>query len=158
MDNSVHLRDVLETDLPIFFEQQVDEEANYMGAFTAENPSDREHFDTHWAMILSDNTITIKTIVFNEEVAGNILSYLEGSETQIGYWLGREYWGKGIATKALALFIEVTTTRPLYARAAKDNIASRRVLEKNGFQIIGEDKGFAHARGKVVEEFILRLS
>lgn len=47
--------------------------------------------------------------------------------------------------------------RPLYARAVKDNIASIRVLEKCGFVLSGEDKGFSNARSKEVEEFILKL-
>ena len=47
--------------------------------------------------------------------------------------------------------------RPMYARVVKDNIASLRVLEKCGFTICGEGKGFAYARGEEVEEFILRL-
>jgi RimJ/RimL family protein N-acetyltransferase len=46
---------------------------------------------------------------------------------------------------------------PIYARVVKDNIASLRVLEKCGFDICGESKGFADARGQEFEEFILRL-
>jgi RimJ/RimL family protein N-acetyltransferase len=57
----------------------------------------------------------------------------------------------------LSAFLEYIKIRPLYARAAKDNLPSIRVLEKCGFKIISEDKGFSNARGKVVEEFILSL-
>ncbi|MCB0242704.1 MAG: GNAT family N-acetyltransferase, partial [Anaerolineae bacterium] len=73
------------------------------------------------------------------------------------YWLGREYWGKGIATRALAAFLEIITVRPLYARAAQDNIGSLMVLAKCGFVICGKDKGFATARGGETEEYVLRL-
>ena len=76
---------------------------------------------------------------------------------EVGYWLGRAYWGQGIATAALSTFLHHIKTRPLYARAAKDNRASLRVLEKCGFKIIGENRGFANARGKEIEEFLLQL-
>ena len=95
--------------------------------------------------------------MWNGEVAGNVSSFVLFGDPAVGYWLGREFWGKGIATRALAAFLEIVTVRPLYARAAKDNIGSRRVLEKCGFAVIGEDKGYAHARSKEIEEVVLRL-
>jgi RimJ/RimL family protein N-acetyltransferase len=78
-------------------------------------------------------------------------------EPEIGYWIDKTYWGKGVATRALALFLEEIELRPLYARVAKDNQGSIRVLEKCGFIRHGEDKGFANARGAEVEEYILML-
>lgn len=71
--------------------------------------------------------------------------------------MGREFWGRGLATAALAQFLQIQTTRPLYARAAKDNVASIRVLQKCGFTICGQDKGFANGRLAEVEEYILKL-
>ena len=47
--------------------------------------------------------------------------------------------------------------RPIFARAATDNIGSLRVLQKCGFMIIGENKDFANGRGEETEEYILRL-
>jgi RimJ/RimL family protein N-acetyltransferase len=157
--SSVRLRDVIESDLPIFFEQQLDPEANYMAAFTARDPTDRNAFMAHWVRILGDETITIKTILFNGQVAGSVASYIdeEFGKPEVTYWIGRQYWGKGVATKALAEFLHHVPVRPLYGRTAKDNIASLRVMEKCGFTICGEGKGFAGARGQEVEEFILRL-
>ncbi len=81
----------------------------------------------------------------------------EFGKPEVSYWIGKPYWGKGVATRALSAFLFHVKVRPLYARVAKDNIASLRVLEKCGFARIGEDKGFANARGEEVEEFILRL-
>jgi RimJ/RimL family protein N-acetyltransferase len=156
-EGSVRLRDVIEGDLPTFFEQQLDEEANYMAAFTRKDPADREAFMAHWNKILGDETITIRSILFNGHLAGSILTHAWFGEPEISYWLGKEFWGKGIATRALAAFLEEVTERPLYARTAKDNRASLRVLEKYGFTISGEDKGFANARVEEVEEFILVL-
>ena len=76
---------------------------------------------------------------------------------EVTYWLGKAYWGNGIATRALSLFLDHVTVRPIYGRTAKDNIGSRRVMEKCGFTVCGEGKGFAYARGKEVEELILKL-
>src|SRR5512139_695928 len=98
MPTTVLLRDVIAGDLPIFFEQQLDPVANQMAAFPAR---DREAFMAHWTKILADETNILKTILFDGEVAGNIVSWEhpdEGGKREVGYWLGREYWGKGIAT------------------------------------------------------------
>ena len=85
-------------------------------------------------------------------------SYHDDGHPEVTYWLGKHYWGKGLATRALSTFLtHANPTRPIYARAAKDNIGSLRVLEKCGFKIIGEDSGFANARGKEIEEFLLEL-
>jgi RimJ/RimL family protein N-acetyltransferase len=158
MTNDFFLRAVVNDDLPIFFEQQLDQEANYMAAFTAKDPTDREAFTAHWHKILADATVIIKTIVFNRQVVGSVLSYEEEGKPEVSYWLGKEYWGKGLATRALAEFLaHHNKTRPIYARAAKDNLGSRRVLEKCGFTIIGEAKGFANARGREIEELVLEL-
>jgi RimJ/RimL family protein N-acetyltransferase len=155
--DSLVLRDVVSGDLPIFFAQQLDPQANHMAAFTAKDPTDREAFDAHWRRILASSTVTIQTILYAGQVAGSVLSYEEDGRTEVSYWIGREFWGKGIATRALAAFLAQQGNRPLYARAAKDNIPSLRVLEKNGFGIVGEDKGFANARQAEVEEYLLRL-
>jgi RimJ/RimL family protein N-acetyltransferase len=157
MTSGVVLRDVTEGDLPIFFEHQQDPDANHMAAFTAKDPADRDAFTAHWTKILGDDTITVKTILLDGRVVGHVLSFERFGKPEVSYWLGKEYWGKGIATQALSQFLGHVTVRPLYARAAKDNIASIRVLEKCGFTIYGEDKGFSNARGEKVEEYILKL-
>jgi RimJ/RimL family protein N-acetyltransferase len=154
MMSDVLLRDVTQSDLPIFFEQQLDPEATRMAAFPAR---DGDAFTAHWTKILGDETITKKTILFDGHVAGNIVSFEQGGKPQVGYWIGKEYWGKGIATKALSKFLGYVEARPLYAHVAKHHIASIRVLEKCGFTICGEDKEFSNAGGEEVEEFILKL-
>jgi RimJ/RimL family protein N-acetyltransferase len=76
----------------------------------------------------------------------------------VTYWIGRQDWGQGIATRALKEFLTgIETTRPLSARAASDNAGSIRVLEKCGFTHVGVDRGFAHGRNEETEEAILRL-
>ena len=153
----VQLRDIVESDLPVFFEQMRDPEACHMVAFTVEDPADRAAFDARWARILADDSITKKTILVDGQVAGQVTGFEQFGKPSVGYWVGREFWGRGIATRALSAFLKIVKERPLYARAAKDNVASLRVLEKCGFTITGEDVGYANARGAEVEEVILIL-
>ena len=53
--------------------------------------------------------------------------------------------------------LQEITHRPVFARAAKDNIGSVKVLQKRDFKIIGENKDFAQGRGEETEEYIFRL-
>jgi RimJ/RimL family protein N-acetyltransferase len=108
----VILRDVIPGDQTIFFQQQLDPQANHMAAFTAKNPADRAAFDAHWAKILGDRSITLKTILYQGQVAGNVVCHSWFGEPEIGYWIGRQYWGKGITTQALTLFLGIVTQRP----------------------------------------------
>jgi RimJ/RimL family protein N-acetyltransferase len=158
LQNSLELRDVQPEDLEIFFQHSLDPEALYMAAFTWKDPSDRAAFNARWEKILANKTGLVKTILCDGQVAGSVLSYRMEDEPEVSYWLGREFWGRGIATWALGEFLEFDRSRPMYARVAKDNLASLRVLQKCGFVIHGEDKGFANARAQEVEEFILILN
>ncbi len=157
MTREILLRDVIDDDLPVFFAQQLDADANRMAAFTAKDPADRAAFTAHWATIRGDDTVTIRTILVDGQVAGHVLRFDEAGQPEVSYWLGKDYWGQGVATGALSAFLGQQQTRPLYARAARDNRASIRVLEKCGFTIVGEDKGFSNARGVEVEEVILSI-
>jgi RimJ/RimL family protein N-acetyltransferase len=157
LTDSVRLRLVSKSNLPIFFEQQLDPGANEMAAFTAKDPTDFVAFSEHWTKVLADENIVLRTIFVDDLVAGYIVKHDWFAEPEISYWLGRDFWGRGIATRALKSFLDAAKVRPLYARAAKDNHASIRVLEICGFIQTGEDKGYSNARGEEVEEFILTL-
>ena len=151
--NSISLRDVTKSDLPIIFEHQLDPESTAMAAVPSR---DRESFDEHWAKVMANEANILKVIEVDGQAAGHLVSFLIEDERDVGYWLGREFWGKGIATEALNQFLGVVKTRPLFGRVAKHNLGSRRVLEKCGFKVIGEDKYINRARQEV-EEFVLRL-
>ena len=158
MSDDLCLREVVDGDLPLFFAFQLDPDANYMAAFTTRDPADREAHTAHWNKIMADPTVIIRTIVCDGQVVGSVSSYEESGKPEVTYWIGRAYWGKGIATRALTVFLaQANSTRPIYARVARDNLGSRRVLEKCGFQVIGEMKGFANARGAEIEELLLEL-
>lgn len=149
------LRDVIEADLPFFFDHQRDPEANRMAAFAAR---DREAFMAHWQKLLASGDITKKTVVLEGTVAGNILCFDRDGKRLVGYWIGREFWGKGLATKALAELLEEETVRPLYAHVATSNAASIRVLEKCGFVISGTPQTeFDETIGEEIEEVLMEL-
>lgn len=155
--NIIQLRNLTGDDLPTFFELQLDPDANYMADFTAQDPADQLAFNAHWSKILADRTITLKTILYDGQVAGSIMSHTWSGEPEVSIWLGRAFWGKGIAAQALALFLEQHTARPLYTRVDRDNITYLHVLEKCGFTVSGENKWFSTARGKEVDELVLVL-
>ena len=130
------LRDVAETDLPIFYEQQLDPESTRMAAFPPRKAW--SVFLAHWkTKVLADPANRAQTIVWNERVAGYIASWPDEERRLIAYWVGREYWGRGIATAGLAEFLGHERTRPLHAFVAAHNVGSIRVLEKCGFMRTG---------------------
>ena len=154
----ITLRQVAPDDLPAFYAQQLDPDANYSAAFIRRDPGDRAAFDAHWAKLLADETILLRTIALPDgQIAGYLVSFMMDDEREVGYWLGREFWGRGIATEALRQFIALLPERALHARAAKDNHASLRVLEKCGFEIVGETSEYAAGRDVETLECLLLL-
>jgi RimJ/RimL family protein N-acetyltransferase len=138
----VRLREVDDADLDSLFEQQADP-ACYEPAGLP--PRDRAAFDAHWARIRSDPAVTIRTIDVDGRVAGHVLSFAREDSRLAGYWLAREFWGRGLATEALARLLAIDTHRPLVAEVATNNIGSIRVLEKNGFRLLRElPDGYAY--------------
>jgi RimJ/RimL family protein N-acetyltransferase len=131
--DQLKLRRVVETDLPIFFLHQADQRA----ARIADFPSREEAaFYAHWHKIMADPANILRTVLWEGQVAGNMVSFIMEGKREVGYWLGREYWGKGIASAALKLFLQEVVERPLYGVTAKTNPSSARVLVKCGFELL----------------------
>src|ERR671936_2232793 len=151
------LREVRDEDLPLQFEQWADPVAARMAAFTAPEHMDRDAFERRWSRLRADETVLARVIVVDGDVAGTIGSWGDSGEREVTYWIGRSYWGEGIATDALKAFLAIDQSRPIHARVAYDNFASHRVLEKCGFRVIATERGFARARSAEIEEFVLRL-
>lgn len=154
----VTLREVRAGDLPLFYAYMCDPEAVRTAAFTSENPADRDAFDAHWTRLLADGSIVIRTVLADGAVVGSAGVYGPANDRQVTYWIDRAHWGRGFATAALRALLDVVPERPLHARAAADNTGSRRVLEKCGFTVTGEDRGFAHARGELTDELLFTLT
>ena len=155
--NTISLRPSVEEDLEYFFQFQLDKEANYLAAFTQQDPTDKAAYIEKYSLLYEDPSTHNKTILVDNEIAGSIARFIMFGENDVSYWIGKQYWGKGVATIALQQFLEIEKTRPLHGRVAFDNYGSQKVLEKCGFVKTGSDKGFANARGKEIEEFIYKL-
>jgi len=151
------LREVEDRDLGVLFEHSRDRDAIRMAAFTSPDPDDRTNFERRWARLRSDGSTTNRVIEIDGRVVGHIASFDVEGQREVTYWIGREDWGRGLATRALQEFLQLEATRPLSARAASDNAASIRVLTKCGFLIVGEGREFAHGRNEETDEVVLRL-
>lgn len=132
----VVLRPVELGDLPGLYAHQRDPEAAQMAGFP---PRTWDAFQAHWARIQADEKVINRTVLLGEQVAGSLACYPEDGERLIGYWFGRAFWGRGVATAALAQFVAELPPGPLAAYVARHNVASRRVLEKCGFVLERED-------------------
>lgn len=128
---AVTLREVEDADLDILYGHQSDPDAAAMANFPLR---DRATYLAHQARIRADPAVLTRTVLVGGEVAGSVASFVQDGHREIGYWIGREHWGRGVATRAVALLLELEQRRPLEAWAARHNVASQRVLEKNGFR------------------------
>jgi len=154
---SLKIRPAIVSDLEIFFEQQADEQAMHMAAFTSLDPNDKQGFINKFTGLLDDDSINLQTILLEKKIIGSVAKYLLEGKPEITYALDKKYWGRGHTTKAVLLFLQVETARPMNARAAIDNIGSQKVLKNVGFKQVGTGHGFAKARGKEIEEIIYML-
>lgn len=147
------LRETTEADLPTFYEHQRDPRACAMAVF---KPRERPAFFEHWrTKILGSRSTLTRTIELDGQVAGYVSSFQSGPERLVCYWLGREHWGRGVASTALAEFLaQVERARPLDAFVATSNAGSIRVLEKCGFALVPDSRTTGEDG---VEEVRLRL-
>jgi RimJ/RimL family protein N-acetyltransferase len=154
----VALRPVEDSDLGALFDQMRDPESVRMAAFTAKDPDDREAFDRHMAKVRAAPDTANYAVTRDGNLVGSIASFVIDGDTEVTYWIDRSVWGQGIASQALALLLDMIAVRPVYARAASDNLGSLRVLQKAGFTVIGTEISYAPARDAEIEETILRLN
>ena len=108
-------------------------------------------------VLLSGGSFSRSLLAARETLAGYIVSWLSEARRLVGYWIGKRWWGRGVATGGLATFVERVPVRPLYARVVKDNIGSIRVLEKCRFALCTELTQTLPAASDGVEELIFVL-
>lgn len=154
----IALRPIEDADLDALFEQWRDPEAVRMAAFTPRDPNDRAAFDAHLARLRAAPDVTLRAVTVDGRFAGTVSSFVLDGETEVTYWIDRALWGRGVASRALALLLREVPVRPIHARAASDNAASIRVLRKAGFEVVGTEVSYAPARGAEIEETLLRLA
>ncbi|MBM7504437.1 GNAT family N-acetyltransferase [Agromyces aurantiacus] len=154
----VTLRATRADDLDELFRIQLDPEANRMAAFTPEDPSDRAAFDAHWRRLFAREDVDSRTVRCDGRIVGSVSRWIdaESRQPEITYWIDRSEWGRGIATRAVRLFLD-SQPRPVRARAAADNAASVAVLGKLGFVEVGRDRGYANARRAEIDEIEFEL-
>jgi RimJ/RimL family protein N-acetyltransferase len=151
---TVRLRPVVESDLEAFYEQQADPASVEMARVPAR---DRASHFSHWELVLARESTCVRTIEVDGECAGHVVGFLRdgAGDVEVGYWIARSLWGRGVASEALAQFLAVEARRPLVAHVATHNLASRRVLEKCGFTL---EAMVPDAQGDGVDEWHLRLA
>ena len=154
---TITLRPLADGDLDELFVWESDPRAVELAAFTRADPSDRAAFDAHYERVRANPENTLLVIEEDGEFAGTIGSYAMEGEREVTYWVAPARWGQGIASRALAAFLELERTRPLYGRVAEHNVGSASVLLRNGFLEVGSGTGFAPGLGREVVERIFRL-
>lgn len=155
---NVELRLIEDSDLDLLFDQMRDPESVQMAAFTAKDPNDREAFDAHMSKVRAAPDVIMRAVTRDGRLLGSIASFDIDDEREITYWIDRSAWGQGVASQALALFLDVEKVRPLHARAASDNVGSLRVLQKAGFTVVDTEISYATARDAEIEETCLQLN
>jgi RimJ/RimL family protein N-acetyltransferase len=155
---TVVLRPLGEADLGQLFEWERDPRAVAMAVFTRADPSDRAAFDRHYQRIRNNPDCVLRAIDDDGAFVGTIGSFTMDGERELTYWIDPSRWGRGLATRALLAFLEVETTRPLFARVAEHNIGSAKVLARVDFARIGSETSYADGVSREVVEHIYRLT
>lgn len=153
----INLRPSVVGDINKFFEYQLDSEANYLAAFTAKDPTDKTAYLEKYTKLLHDARVNMQTIVADDIIVGTVTKFEINNEAEVAFWIDKPFWGKGIATSALKMFLDIEAKRPIFGHAAFDNFGSQKVLEKCGFVKIGLEKAYANARQAEIEEFVYKL-
>lgn len=148
------LRPVAEADLELFYADQADPESARLAAFASR---DRPEFLAHWERLLANDEVLVRTIEHDGEPVGHVETFVRDLGRELGYWITRPHWGRGIATNAVGVFLaDHEPRRPLSAGVARHNEASRRVLERNGFVGAGVEQATLDD-GSTVELLVFRL-
>lgn len=143
------LRPVTEDDLPTLYAHQADPVAAAAAVWT---PRDEPAFYAHWHRIMADPDVLLRAVLADGALAGSVVSWTHDGRRDVGYWIGREFWGRGVATAALRAFLHEDPHRPLYADPFEANAASVAVLRKCGFAETGRETGPAGTQVVLVLE------
>jgi RimJ/RimL family protein N-acetyltransferase len=153
----VSLRPTTDADFDALFDLESEVEGADMIAFLPREPGDRDAFSAHWARITADTSVITRVIEADGSFAGYAVSFVIEGERQVGYWIARELWGRGIASAALAALVAEIPERPLWGSTAADNVGSQRVLLHAGFVFDRMERSHAPRRGTEIDEKVYRL-
>ncbi|MBL9148065.1 MAG: GNAT family N-acetyltransferase [Phycisphaerae bacterium] len=138
----ISIRPTTAADVPSLFAFECEPAANERAGT---KPRDWPTFESRWAEILADidgtrTRVVPRVILADGEVVGAVNISPQGDADAIGYWIAKEHWGRGIASRAVERMLEEYTRRPLYATVAAGNAPSLRILEKFGFVIESRER------------------
>jgi RimJ/RimL family protein N-acetyltransferase len=150
----IELRPVGAADLGAIFEWQHDPVANERAAVT---PRDRLAFDVHWAKVLADDVVTKRIVLADGSAVGFIVVFESDGKLELGYWIDRSFWGRGIASTAVRLVLAIDLRRPLHAGIALHNTASLRVVARHGFVRVADIDLTSPGTGRPVPGGFFRL-
>ncbi|MFN0010257.1 MAG: GNAT family N-acetyltransferase [Phycisphaerales bacterium] len=154
----IRLRPTRPGDLPALFELQCDPECN---AMAGTKPRTREAFFAAWEGFFGNPNINGRVIETDGEggpqIVGRIACFQADGANCVGYWIARQHWGKGIASRALAMFLQEEPRRPLHATTDSGNATSRHILAKRGFRFMGLRMGEETDRflAREIAEYVL---
>lgn len=101
------------------------------------------------------NEINFAIDVYGEVIGGIGFMNIEMHKAEIGYWLAKKYWNRGIMTSAVNLVstfgIKKLKLKRIYACLFPNNKASVRVLEKNNYKLEGILKKYHFKNGKFID-------
>ena len=111
-------------------------------------------------LAMSQRPETMFAIAVDGEAVGGIgftvLTDVERVSAEIGYWLGEQFWGRGLVTEALVAVtryaIETCRLTRIYALPFAYNRASCRVLEKAGYTLEAHLRRSAIKDGRIVDQ------
>ncbi len=143
----VNITPITEEDIKALYPLGNDKDVSWMSGGGLTYPLTYEEFRTKKTIAISTYSEDMASfaIWWNDILVGSI-GYFRREENlplEIGYWLGKKYWGNGIATNALQLALEEMRDRKIsgtiIATTMPDNLASRHILVIAGFQEIGTE-------------------
>jgi ribosomal-protein-alanine N-acetyltransferase len=106
-----------------------------------EFPDSIEKWKSFIDYTLNDKTVLYLAIKINENAVGGIgitpQKGIKRKNAELGYWLGKNYWGQGIMSKAVKEIVKLAFEKfeinRIYATPFETNTASHKVLERSGF-------------------------
>jgi RimJ/RimL family protein N-acetyltransferase len=156
--SNISLRPLRADDIPTLFEIQLDETAQHLAAFTdVKTARDADAFRQKYQKILADDAIVNRVIEIDGEIVGSVATFPIEGDMELTYWIRKDWWGRGVASAAVARLLDEVAVRPIYGRVVEDNVGSVRVLERNGFVRVGSEDAFAPGRQATVTELTFKL-
>lgn len=157
------LREVTKDDAQVYFDALTDFETIQFTSYDVKDVGEIEEWFKDYKEQFNE-TKRISWVIEDTETKKPIgeVSFFDvqvnHEKGEIGYFLSREYWGQQIMSEILRevlkyLFAELQVNR-VQSVVMEENLGSRRVLEKNGFEEEGVLRGYKSCRGKY-KDFIL---